>query len=86
MVYSVYSLELPQRGDSNEETQYTFMLKKIKNMSVLCLLTWGYVNTHLFQLPLSRTYFHGSKRVRAIEVLLYYLGGPLRNLPLTVET
>ena len=31
------------------------------------------INTHLFELPLSRTYFCGSKGVRAIEVLLYYV-------------
>ena len=28
-------------------------------------------NTHLLELPLSRTYFHGPKDVRAIEVRLY---------------
>ena len=27
------------------------------------------INTHQLELPLSRTYFHGSKGVRAIEVL-----------------
>ena len=30
MVYCVYLLESPRRGDSNENTQYTFMLKKIE--------------------------------------------------------
>ena len=29
------------------------------------------INTHWLELPLSRTYFHGSIGVRAIEVLLY---------------
>ena len=29
------------------------------------------INTNELELPLSRTYFHGSKGVRAIEVLLY---------------
>ena len=29
------------------------------------------INTHWLELPLSRTYFYGSKGVRAIEVLLY---------------
>ena len=29
------------------------------------------INTHKLELLLSRTYFHGSKGVRAIEVLLY---------------
>ena len=31
------------------------------------------LNTHKLELPLSRTYFHGSKGVRAIEVLLSIL-------------
>ena len=31
------------------------------------------INTHLLELSLSRTNFHGSKGVRAIEVLLYYI-------------
>ena len=30
MVYCVYSLESPRWGDSNENTQYTFMSKKIE--------------------------------------------------------
>ena len=40
MVYCVYSLESPQRGDSNENTTHRFMLKKIDNyfISLLCLL------------------------------------------------
>ena len=29
------------------------------------------INTHNLKLPLSRTYFHGSKGFQAIEVLLY---------------
>ena len=31
MVYGVHSLESPRWGDSNENTQYTCMLKKIEN-------------------------------------------------------
>ena len=31
-----------QWGDSNENTQYNFMLKKIEKISLLCLLTWRY--------------------------------------------
>ena len=42
MVYCVYTLESPQRGDSNENTQYTFILKKIENISLLMLLTLRY--------------------------------------------
>ena len=30
------------------------------------------INTHLLELPLSGTYFHGLKGVRAIEVRLYF--------------
>ena len=32
MVYCVYSLESPQWGDSNENTQHTFMSKKIEKI------------------------------------------------------
>ena len=39
MVYCVYSIELPRLGDSNENTQYTFVLKKIEKIYLLCLLT-----------------------------------------------
>ena len=42
------------------------------------------INSHLLELPLSRTYFHSSKGVRVIEVLLYtdglledYYSGPV---------
>ena len=68
LVYCVYSLESLQRGDSNENTQHTFMFKKIKKMSVLCLLAWRY-DSH----SLARTtpFSNGSEGVRAIEVLLY---------------
>ena len=34
MVYCVYSLESPHRGASIENTQYTFMLKKIKEILI----------------------------------------------------
>ena len=42
MVYNVYSLEPPGWGDSNANIQYTFILKKIENISVFRLLTWRY--------------------------------------------
>ena len=35
MVYCVYSLESPYWGDSNENTQNTFMLKKIKEILIM---------------------------------------------------
>ena len=41
-LYCVYSLESPQWGDSNENTQHTFILKKIEKISLLRLLTWCY--------------------------------------------
>ena len=33
------------------------------------------INTHKLELPLSRTYFHGSKVVRAIGVRQYIVSG-----------
>ena len=52
-------------------THYNFMLKKIENTSLLCLLKWR-CNTHSFaRTTLSQSIFHGPKDVRAIEVLLY---------------
>ena len=38
MACCVYSLESPKWGDSNENTQHTFMLMKIENISLLCFL------------------------------------------------
>ena len=40
MVYCVYSLESPRWGDSNENTQHTFILEKIEKIAILSLLTW----------------------------------------------
>ena len=42
MAYYVYSLESPRRGDSNENKQYTIILKKIEKISLLRLLTRRY--------------------------------------------
>ena len=72
MVCCVYSIESPHQGDSNECTQHTFMLKKIKKKYPY-YATWPgiIINTHWLKLPLSRTYFHGSKGVPAIEVIPY---------------
>ena len=67
----MFSLESSRWGDSNENTQHTFMLKQIENISLLCLLTGPMINTPKLELTLSRTHFNGSKGVRAIEVLLY---------------
>ena len=65
MVYFVYSLESPQN------TQYTFMLKKIERYPYNASWPGVMINTHSLELPLSRTYFRGSKGIRAIEVLLF---------------
>ena len=35
MVYCMYSLEWPRWGDSNENTQHSFMLKKIKKIPIM---------------------------------------------------
>ena len=77
MIYCAYSLESPRWGDSNENTQHTFMFKKIEKLSLLGRLTWRY-NQPSFA-PLSRTNFHGPKGVRAIEVRLYIENLPLNN-------
>ena len=49
-VYCVFSLESPQWGDSNENTQYTFILKKVEKIPLLYLLASRY-----FQPSLART-------------------------------
>ena len=71
MVCCVYSLESPQWGDSNENKQYTIMLKKIEKYPYCASWPGAMINTHWLELPLSRTYLHGPEEVRAIEVLLY---------------
>ena len=38
----------------------------------MSLLPGAIIHTHNLELPLSRTSFHGSKGVRAIEVWLYF--------------
>ena len=62
----MYSLELPHRGDSNENTQYTFMLK-IEKTSIFCLLTWRYDKHSLARTTPVSNIFYGSKGVRAID-------------------
>ena len=52
-------------------TQYTFMLGKSERYHYFACQTDAMINTHLFELPQPRTYFHGPKGARAIEVLLY---------------
>ena len=71
MVYCVYSLQSPRWGDSNENTQHTFMFKKLKRYPNIASWLGAIINTNWLELPLTRTYFRGSKGVRQIEVLLY---------------
>ena len=66
MVYCVCILESPQWGDSNENTQHTFILKKTEKKIYPCYAT----SASLARTTLSRIYIHGSKGVRAIEALL----------------
>ena len=42
----MYSLEPPRRGNSNKNTQYTIMLKKIEKISLQCLGPGAIINTH----------------------------------------
>ena len=47
LVCYVYSLELPHRGDSNEYTQNTLMLEKLKKISLYHASGPGaMINTH----------------------------------------
>ena len=46
MVYSVYSSESPPWGDSNENTQYTFMFKKIEKKVYFATSSSAMINTH----------------------------------------
>ena len=43
-------------------------------------------NTYQLELPMSRTYFHCSKGVRAIEVGLYYTLYAIANMAATIIT
>ena len=70
-VYSVFSLESPHRGDSNEYTEYTIFNTKKK-------ITLNYpksAGTVFFQGTQEQVRSSRGKRaisVRATEVLLYY--------------
>ena len=61
------------RGDFNEYTQHTIVVKEIKNIPKLSLfVSWPgtMINPQWLELPMSRTIFYGPKDVRAIEVRL----------------
>ena len=72
----LYSLESPHRGDSNEYTQHTIIIWKVKNISLNYspFASWpsARINPQWLELPISRTNFHGPKEVRAIKVWLYF--------------
>ena len=70
----MYSLESPQRGDSNEYTQHTIIVQKLENITKLSpFASWPgvMINPQWLEPPISRTNFPGPKGVRAIEVRLY---------------
>ena len=74
----MYSLELPHQSSSNEYTQHTIIVKKIKKKKkkipeLSPFSSWPSVmiNPQLLELPISRTNFHGPKDVWAIKVRLY---------------
>ena len=71
MVYCVYSLESPHRGDSNENKQHTLMLKENLKCPYKASCSGAIINPHWLELPLTRTNFPCPKGVRATEVLLY---------------
>ena len=56
----MYSLESPQRDDSNEYTTYHYCpedLKKIPWIIAICLLTLCYDKSHWLELPITQTDF-----------------------------
>ena len=74
IVCCVYSLESPHRGDSNEYTQHTIIVKeRKKNPKLLLFASYPgtMINPQWLELPMSRTIFYGPNDVRAIEVRLY---------------
>ena len=75
IVCCVYSLELPHRGNSNEYTQHTIIVKEIKKkipkLSLFASWPGTMINPQWLELPMSRTIFYGPKDVWAIEVQLY---------------
>ena len=70
IVCCVYSLESPDQGNSNEYTQHTIIVKKIKNNP-----SWPgiMINPQWLELPMSRIIFCAPKDVQAIENQLYML-------------
>ena len=71
MVYCVTSLESPQWGDSNENTQNTFTVKENQDDTLIMppgLSLWLTLISSNYP---SQTYLHGSK---GFEFLLYVIG------------
>ena len=66
----MYSLESPHQCDFNEYIRFRHVIENKKHLwFVSC--PGAVINTHKLKLSMSRTHFHRSKGVRAIEVLLY---------------
>ena len=65
----VYSLESPHQGDSNEYTQHTIIVEKIKKkyrkLSIFASRPGTMINPQWLELPMSRTIFCGPRDVRA---------------------
>ena len=80
MVYCVSSLEFSRWGNSNENTQHTFRLKKIEKISLLYLLTWRYDLHSLPRTTPVSNIFPCSRGIRAIEVPLYFERHTVQNL------
>ena len=71
------TLELPLCSNSNEYTTYHYCIedgKDFPKLSPFASSPGAMINPQWFELPTSRTNFHGPKDVRAIEVQLYIVG------------
>ena len=71
MVYSVYSLERLDEAILMRTHNIPSCQRKSNRYTYFASWLYTMINIYWLELPLSRTYFHGSRGVRAIEVLLY---------------
>ena len=71
MVYYVYSLE-SHEAILMRTHKIPSCERKSKRFPYYASWPGAVIHTHYLELALSRTYFHGSKDVRAIEVLLTF--------------
>ena len=68
-----FSLESPQRGDSNEYTQHILLCRKSKKKTHKLSLFAFWPDTMWLEIPMSRTIFYGPNDVRAIAVRMYFV-------------